>query len=249
MLQQSTTFSTTKPANNTKPLREQQEEIISTDTSIMCQAKTKTQSINTSINTSTTNLIQNTCVRSKCSTKILTSSTKDIDYAQSDKITSVMNNTAETNNDSYNYESVHYLSDIQEENSSALNLDNLAQVVVTTASQQMDTKGSSGTVDTNTSTAQTLLLALPQSLNFTQFSNQTLNLDYNSQQLLHSLLQLSTPPDTSSPLPTLATSTSKLIICVLVYFIIPICHFPCSLLHTVYGLKIIHLYAYIQGVS
>lgn len=78
----------------------------------------------------------------------------------------------------------------------------MAQVVVTTASSRNNEI-------VNTSSSQTLLLAVPQNLNFNQFSNQTLNLDYNSQQLLHSLLQLSTSTDSSQ---IINTSTCKYII-------------------------------------
>lgn len=106
-----------------------------------------------------------------------------------------------------NCERLHFLPDIQEENTSDLNVNNFAEVVVTTC-QQMDAKE----VILNTTcqqSTQTLLLAVPENLSVNQLSNQTLNLDYDSQQLLQSLLQLSTASENSISVPMVTTTTGN----------------------------------------
>ena len=78
-------------------------------------------------------------------------------------------------------------SDIQTDNNLPMDSGG-AQTLLSGASTCHDQAMVSG-ITTGTQTSQTFLLALPDNFNIDQFSNQTLNLDYNSQQVLRALLQ------------------------------------------------------------
>ena len=102
-----------------------------------------------------------------------------------------------------NFSPLPYLPTIHEEHfsSSMLSLGQIqtpASSMVAETEQTMLSEVPTGNVDnqtmasgitTGTQTSQTFLLALPDNFNIDQFSNQTLNLDYNSQQVLRALLQ------------------------------------------------------------